>query len=348
MAGKEIRYAQQSGPQLLIDGKIHSAFTEGSVNQTVRNGVGIIDENTIVFAISQTKVNLYEFAAMFQEKYGCKNALYLDGAISEIYGKADSDRIFRNRFSAMIMDSEEELVKSVSDTMIDVLIGEETDDLMHSYSMTNTGKKVSVAKLSMSENRFQIDEAKRVSDKPQKFFVLKNRVREKLILACTIGGVSLSKGLVVLEGKQKGSLLESQSDKYSVFYMAKGNKMGVTTVSKYKTISARDEILSAFQGRQLISGGAMKLMEDTLREEMHYSGVGISREKNQLIFVSTDYHEAMSLVDFAEFFEVFGCEEAMLLHSGPNAVVLIRNVKYNFDRVIPNSIPVLLSAYKKE
>lgn len=79
-----IDFATQSGPMLVIDGKIHPAFKEGSANLNVRNGVGILPDGTVVFALSKTEINFYDFAKYFQE-LGCKNALYLDGFVSRMY-----------------------------------------------------------------------------------------------------------------------------------------------------------------------------------------------------------------------------------------------------------------------
>jgi uncharacterized protein YigE (DUF2233 family) len=79
-----IKYATQSGPMLVVDGKIHSAFKKGSTNLNIRNGVGILPDNKVVFAISRTEINFYDFAKYFQ-KTGCKNALYLDGFVSRMY-----------------------------------------------------------------------------------------------------------------------------------------------------------------------------------------------------------------------------------------------------------------------
>lgn len=80
----KIKYATQSGPMLVIDGKIHSAFKEGSTNLNIRNGVGILPNNNVVFAMSKTEINFYDFAKYFQQ-LGCKNALYLDGFVSRTY-----------------------------------------------------------------------------------------------------------------------------------------------------------------------------------------------------------------------------------------------------------------------
>ena len=80
----KIKYATQSGPMLIIDGKIHSAFKDGSTNLNIRNGVGILPDNKVVFAMSKTEINFYDFAKYFQS-LGCKNALYLDGFVSRTY-----------------------------------------------------------------------------------------------------------------------------------------------------------------------------------------------------------------------------------------------------------------------
>jgi uncharacterized protein YigE (DUF2233 family) len=79
-----IKYATQSGPMLIIDGQIHSAFKEGSTNLNIRNGVGILPDNKIIFAMSKKEINFYDFATYFK-RLGCKDALYLDGLVSRTY-----------------------------------------------------------------------------------------------------------------------------------------------------------------------------------------------------------------------------------------------------------------------
>ncbi|MDF2454609.1 MAG: hypothetical protein K0R51_602 [Cytophagaceae bacterium] len=80
----QINYATQSGPMLVIDGSIHPAFKEGSANLNIRNGVGILPNNDVVFAMSKEKINFYDFANYFKS-LGCKQALYLDGFVSRTY-----------------------------------------------------------------------------------------------------------------------------------------------------------------------------------------------------------------------------------------------------------------------
>jgi uncharacterized protein YigE (DUF2233 family) len=83
-ANEKIKYATQSGPMLVTDGKIHPAFIKGSNNLNIRNGVGILQGNRIIMAMSNKEINLYDFAAFFKSM-GCQNALYLDGLVSRTY-----------------------------------------------------------------------------------------------------------------------------------------------------------------------------------------------------------------------------------------------------------------------
>ncbi|WP_298143856.1 phosphodiester glycosidase family protein [Flavobacterium sp.] len=79
-----VKYATQSGPLLVHKGKIHAAFNQNSTNLNVRNGVGVLPNGHVVFAMSKSPINFYEFAKYFLD-LGCKEALYLDGFVSRTY-----------------------------------------------------------------------------------------------------------------------------------------------------------------------------------------------------------------------------------------------------------------------
>lgn len=83
--GFEITYAVQSGPMLGINGVKHPKFNDGSPSKKIRNGVGVVNNKTIVFAIPQKPVNFFDFYSFFQEELHCNNSLYLDGVISKMY-----------------------------------------------------------------------------------------------------------------------------------------------------------------------------------------------------------------------------------------------------------------------
>ncbi|PIF47406.1 uncharacterized protein YigE (DUF2233 family) [Chryseobacterium sp. 52] len=80
----DIKFATQSGPMLIVNGKINPAFQKNSDNLNIRNGVGILKNGHPVFVMSKKKINFYNFASLFKS-LGCKNALYLDGFVSRAY-----------------------------------------------------------------------------------------------------------------------------------------------------------------------------------------------------------------------------------------------------------------------
>ncbi len=96
-----VKFATQSGPMLLIDGKIHSSFKNGSVNKNIRNGVGILPGNKVIFAMSKVDVNFYGFAEYFKSM-GCEDALYLDGFVSRTFLPEENWRQLDGNFGVMI------------------------------------------------------------------------------------------------------------------------------------------------------------------------------------------------------------------------------------------------------
>lgn len=85
----DCRYATQSGPMLVIDGKLHPKLLADSDSLYVRNGVGVSEDGQrAVFAISNDAVNFHSFARLFRDELGLPNALYFDGNISRLYAPA--------------------------------------------------------------------------------------------------------------------------------------------------------------------------------------------------------------------------------------------------------------------
>jgi prepilin-type processing-associated H-X9-DG protein len=79
------RWATQSGPMLLIEGKLHPKFDKDGESQLIRNGVGVKDANTAFFVISEDPVSFGRFARFFRDALGAGNALYLDGSVSSLW-----------------------------------------------------------------------------------------------------------------------------------------------------------------------------------------------------------------------------------------------------------------------
>ena len=80
------RHATQSGPMLVIGGKLHPRFKTDSTSLNIRNGVGVsADGQTALFAISNDLVNFASFARLFRDGLDSPNALYFDGSVSRLY-----------------------------------------------------------------------------------------------------------------------------------------------------------------------------------------------------------------------------------------------------------------------
>ena len=79
------RVATQSGPMLVIGGKLNPEFVADSDSLKWRSGVCAPKPDTVVFAVSTAPVNFHTFAQLFRDKLGCSDALYLDGTLSQIY-----------------------------------------------------------------------------------------------------------------------------------------------------------------------------------------------------------------------------------------------------------------------
>jgi uncharacterized protein YigE (DUF2233 family) len=85
-SGVRARFATQSGPMLVIDGRLHPRFLVDASSKNIRNGVGVAaDGVTVFFAISDVPVTFHAFGTLFLDELKTPNALYLDGSISRIY-----------------------------------------------------------------------------------------------------------------------------------------------------------------------------------------------------------------------------------------------------------------------
>ncbi|MBB2963669.1 phosphodiester glycosidase family protein [Methylobacterium sp. R2-1] len=90
-------FATQSGPMLVVEGKIHPKISADGPSQKIRNGVGVRDGGRVaLFAISERPVTFGAFARLFKDSLGCRNALFLDGSVSSLYapglGRSDLSR----------------------------------------------------------------------------------------------------------------------------------------------------------------------------------------------------------------------------------------------------------------
>jgi uncharacterized protein YigE (DUF2233 family) len=78
--------ATQSGPMLVIDGRLHPRFDRRGTSLKTRNGVGVRADGKVIFVISQEAVSFDAFARLFRDGLKCPNALFLDGgSASSLY-----------------------------------------------------------------------------------------------------------------------------------------------------------------------------------------------------------------------------------------------------------------------
>jgi uncharacterized protein YigE (DUF2233 family) len=98
-----IRLATQSGPMLVIDGKLHPAFEPDGTSRHVRNGVGIAGNGRALFVISEGPVSFGKFARFFRDKLKTPNALFFDGAVSALWDPANGRRDITKPLGPMVV-----------------------------------------------------------------------------------------------------------------------------------------------------------------------------------------------------------------------------------------------------
>ena len=81
-------FGTQSGPMLLIDGKVHPEITEDGPSRLIRNGVGVDEKGRAHFVISNAPLSFGKFARFFRDELKTPNALYLDGSVSALWNPA--------------------------------------------------------------------------------------------------------------------------------------------------------------------------------------------------------------------------------------------------------------------
>lgn len=102
--GDRPQFGTQSGPLLLIDGKLHPEIQDNGPSKSIRNGVGVDAEGRAHFVISGGPVSFGQLARYFRDEVKVSNALYLDGAVSSLWDPA-SGRIDGGRVGPIIVVS---------------------------------------------------------------------------------------------------------------------------------------------------------------------------------------------------------------------------------------------------
>ena len=90
--GDRPQFGTQSGPMLVIAGKLHPEITDNGPSRTRRNGVGVDSAGRAHFVMSEGAVSFGVLARYFRDELKTPNALYLDGAVSSLWDPA-SERL---------------------------------------------------------------------------------------------------------------------------------------------------------------------------------------------------------------------------------------------------------------
>jgi uncharacterized protein YigE (DUF2233 family) len=92
-----VREATQSGPLLVINGEVNRDLKPDSRSLYVRNGIGVKSAGEVYILISEDEVSLHDFATVFAQQLHCRDALYLDGCVSQLYLPLRDSRIPEQR-----------------------------------------------------------------------------------------------------------------------------------------------------------------------------------------------------------------------------------------------------------
>lgn len=81
-------FGTQSGPMLLIDGKLHPDISPSGTSLKIRNAVGIDPQGRAHFVISDEPVSFGNLAALMRDHAKISDALFLDGTVSALWDPA--------------------------------------------------------------------------------------------------------------------------------------------------------------------------------------------------------------------------------------------------------------------
>lgn len=85
---KRPEFGTQSGPMLLIGGKLHPQIAENGTSLKLRNGVGVDPQGRAHFVISDEPVSFGTLALLMRDHVHASEALFLDGTVSSLWHPA--------------------------------------------------------------------------------------------------------------------------------------------------------------------------------------------------------------------------------------------------------------------
>jgi uncharacterized protein YigE (DUF2233 family) len=105
--GDRPEFGTQSGPLLLVDGKLHPEVQDDGPSKAIRNGVAVDAGSKAHFVISDAPVSFGQLARYFRDVVKVGNALYLDGQVSSLWDPA-SERMDKGRVGPIIVVTKRE------------------------------------------------------------------------------------------------------------------------------------------------------------------------------------------------------------------------------------------------
>lgn len=95
--GTRPEFGTQSGPMLVIGGKLHPEIQPNGPSKAIRNGVGLASDGKAHFVISNAPLSFGQLARYFRDEIKTPNALFLDGNVSSLWdpatGRMDGRRV---------------------------------------------------------------------------------------------------------------------------------------------------------------------------------------------------------------------------------------------------------------
>jgi len=101
--GDRPEFGTQSGPMLVIGGKLHPEITQDGPSRAIRNGVGVDTQGRAHFVISETPLSFGKLARFYRDVLKTPNALYLDGSVSALWDPVSGRMDYRAPIGPMIV-----------------------------------------------------------------------------------------------------------------------------------------------------------------------------------------------------------------------------------------------------
>ena len=100
--GDRPEFGTQSGPLLLVDGKLHPEIQDDGPSKAIRNGGAVDASGKAHFVISDAPISFGQLERYFRDVVKVGNALYLDGQVSSLWDPA-SERLDKGRVGPIIV-----------------------------------------------------------------------------------------------------------------------------------------------------------------------------------------------------------------------------------------------------